>query len=32
LKNHAESSTHHKKVHTRSSCRPFILPSQKISQ
>jgi hypothetical protein len=31
LRNHAESSIHTMKVHTRSSFRPIILPSHKIS-
>jgi hypothetical protein len=31
LRNHAESSIHTVKVHTRSSFRPIILPSHKIS-
>jgi hypothetical protein len=31
LWNHAESSIHTMKVHTRSSFRPIILPSHKIS-
>jgi hypothetical protein len=31
LRNHAESSIHTMKVHTRSSFCPIILPSQKIS-
>jgi hypothetical protein len=31
LRNHAESSVHTMKVHTRSSFRPIILPSHKIS-
>jgi hypothetical protein len=30
-RNHAESSIHTMKVHTRSSFRPIILPSHKIS-
>jgi hypothetical protein len=31
LRNHSESSIHTMKVHTRSSFRPIILPSHKIS-
>jgi DNA-binding FadR family transcriptional regulator len=31
MRNHAESSIHTMKVHTRSSFRPIILPSHKIS-
>jgi hypothetical protein len=31
LRNHAESSIHTMKVHTRSTSRPIILPSHKIS-
>jgi hypothetical protein len=31
LRNHAESSIHTMKVHTRSSFHPIILPSYKIS-
>jgi hypothetical protein len=31
LRNHAESSIHTMNVHTRSSFRPIILPSHKIS-
>jgi hypothetical protein len=31
LRNHAESSMHTMKVHIRSSFRPIILPSHKIS-
>jgi sRNA-binding protein len=31
LRNHTESSVHTMKVHTRSSFRPIILPSHKIS-
>jgi hypothetical protein len=31
LRNHAESSIHTMKVHTRSSFHPIILPSHKIS-
>jgi hypothetical protein len=31
LRNHIESSIHTMKVHTRSSFRPIILPSHKIS-
>jgi hypothetical protein len=31
LRNHIESSIHHIEVHTRSSCRPIILPSHKFS-
>jgi hypothetical protein len=31
LRNHAESSVHTMKVHTRSSFRPIILPAHKIS-
>jgi hypothetical protein len=31
LRNHAESSIHTMKVHTRSRFRPIILPSHKIS-
>jgi hypothetical protein len=31
LRNHAESSIHTMKVHTRSSFRPIILPFHKIS-
>jgi hypothetical protein len=31
LRNHAESSMHTMKVHTRSSFRPIILPSQGIT-
>jgi hypothetical protein len=31
LRNHTESSIHHKEVHTRSSFRPIILPSHKFS-